>query len=193
MSVGGWEASGQFSGHDNCVSCFNSIKMAEQNLAKLSEGEKKITFQLRRSLVNSSPKDELSMLKVPWPLTSNKNNSAMITSTKRGPFYSGLVSKVRLAGRKIKSSLQPLASLCTLVTGFARKDNSPCCFLTSIGNSTGPSRACLWERGSSVITFEKEQQFLFSGLATQDTTVFWGCLKSWNKTDSCLKQLCTHV
>lgn len=41
LSVGGWEASKQFSEHDSCVSCFNSIKMAEQNLAKLSEGEKK--------------------------------------------------------------------------------------------------------------------------------------------------------
>lgn len=41
LSVGGWEVSKQFSEHDSCVSCFNSIKMAEQNLAKLSEGEKK--------------------------------------------------------------------------------------------------------------------------------------------------------
>lgn len=51
------------------------------------------------------------MLKVPQTLTSNKNNSAMITSAKWGPLYSGSISKVRLAGRKIKSSLQSLASL----------------------------------------------------------------------------------
>lgn len=153
LSVGGWEASKQFSEHDNCVSCFSSIKMAEQNLAKLSEGEKKITFQLRTSLVNSIPKDELRLLQFPQPLTSNKNNSAVITSAKRGPLYSGSFSKDRLAGRKIKSSLQPLASLCTLLIGSAQKNNSLCCFLTFIGNSRGPSGTCLWERGSRVLTF----------------------------------------
>lgn len=100
LAVGGWKAPKQFSEHDNCVSCFNSIKMAEQNMAKLSEGEKKVTFRLRTSLINSNPKGELKMLQVPQPLTSNKNNSAMITSAKLGLFYKQSSLKGQIGRKK---------------------------------------------------------------------------------------------
>jgi hypothetical protein len=40
LAGGGWKASKQFSEHDNTVSCFNGIKMAEQKLTKLSGGKK---------------------------------------------------------------------------------------------------------------------------------------------------------
>lgn len=74
--------------------------MAEQNMAKLSEGEKKVTFRLRTSLINSNPKGELKMLQVPQPLTSNKNNSAMITSAKLGLFYKQSSLKGQIGRKK---------------------------------------------------------------------------------------------